>query len=292
MRDYGKVFSRIWESTDFRSLSEDGRTLALYLLTCQHGTIAGVFRVPDGYASEDLQWDVERVAEGFRNLESKGFATRCEVTKWVWLPKFLEWNKPENPNQCKAAAKVAASVPDQCAWRPAFMRVSAGLLGLELPKETNPSETVPEPLLNQYQEQYQEQEQKQEEKKTPRKRSAATPDLPCPDDVDPQTFSDWLALRKAKKSPVTETVLNGARSECALAGMTLDAFLQVWCLRGSAGLQADWLKSHERQTQSRVTFAEQDELARRRRWEEMTGRKWPTDGDVIDMENPQQRISA
>lgn len=41
-----------------------------------------------------------------------------------------------------------------------------------------------------------------------------------------------------------------------------------------------------------TSFAQQDELARRARWEEMTGRKWPTDGDVIDMENPQQRISA
>lgn len=28
--------------------------------------------------------------------------------------------------------------------------------------------------------------------------------------------------------------------------MTLDAFLRVWCARGSQGLQADWLKPNER----------------------------------------------
>lgn len=163
MRDYGKVFSRIWESTDFRSLSEDGRALVLYLLTCQHGTIAGVFRVPDGYACEDLQWTPERVAEGFANLHTKGFATRCEDTKWVWVTKFLEWNPPENPNQRKAAAKVIASVPAQCGWKPDFMRVCGPSLGLEAPQfeatPANPSETVGERLPNQKQEQEQEQKQ-------------------------------------------------------------------------------------------------------------------------------------
>lgn len=150
MRDYGKVFSRIWESADFRALSEDGRTLVLYLLTCQHGTIAGAFRVPDGYACEDLQWGQERVLKGFEELLSKGFANRCGTTKWVWIFKFLEWNAPENPNQRKAAAKVAASVPDACAWKPEFMRACGPLLGIEATQEekpfSNPSETVLEPV--------------------------------------------------------------------------------------------------------------------------------------------------
>ena len=64
-----------------------------------------------------------------------------------------------------------------------------------------------------------------------------------PDDVAEQTWVDWLALRKAKKAPVTATVIKGARSEAAKAGMSLDAFMQVWCQRGSQGLQADWLKT-------------------------------------------------
>ena len=148
MREYGKVFSRIWESTDFRALSEDGRSLVLYLLTSQHGTIAGVFRVPDGYACEDLQWHSERVAKGFANLEEKGFATRCNATKWVWIAKYLEWNPPENPNQRKAAQKMAASIPDECSWKQAFMRVCSESLGLEPAAPKKPfgkgSERVPE----------------------------------------------------------------------------------------------------------------------------------------------------
>jgi hypothetical protein len=149
VREYGKVFSQIWESDDFRSLSEDGRTLVLYLLTCKHATIAGVFRLPDGYACEDLQWSSERVAEGFANVSAKGFATRCDASKWVWVAKFLEWNPPENPNQRKSVAKVAGSVPDQCGWKRDFMRVCGEALGLQPPVDNkplpNPSTTLSQP---------------------------------------------------------------------------------------------------------------------------------------------------
>lgn len=147
MRDYGRVFSAIWASEDFRALTEDGRALVLYLLTCQHGTLAGVFRLPDGYVAEDLQWSSERVAEGFRNVASKGFATRCEATKWVWISKYLEWNPLENPNQRKAAAKLAEKVPAECQWRQDFRRASGPSIGLAPEPLPNPSATVPQPVL-------------------------------------------------------------------------------------------------------------------------------------------------
>lgn len=161
MREYGKVYATFWSSDTTGGMSDDAKLLALYLMTCSHSTIAGVFRLPDGYVSEDLMWGSERVSEGFRELFDKGFANRCETTKWVWIRKHLEWNKPENPNQRKAAAKVASSVPDQCAWKRDFWRDAAEVLTLEPLPEANPCETVPqtlsEPFLNQKQKQEQEQ---------------------------------------------------------------------------------------------------------------------------------------
>lgn len=137
-------------------MSDDAKMLALYLMTCPHSTIAGVFRLPDGYVAEDLGWDSTRVAEGFAELLSKGFANRCGTTKWVWICKHLEWNKPENPNQRKSAQKIAVSVPDECGWKPDFMRVCGHFLDLEVATQSNPCETVPKPLANQEQEQEQE----------------------------------------------------------------------------------------------------------------------------------------
>ena len=67
-----------------------------------------------------------------------------------------------------------------------------------------------------------------------------------PDVVDEQTWADWLALRKAKKAPVTDTVIDNAKREASKAGMTLEDFLRLWCARGSQGLQAEWIKPSER----------------------------------------------
>jgi hypothetical protein len=197
MRDYGKVFSRIWESQDFRRLSEDGQKLVLYLLTCTHGTLAGVFRVPDGYACEDLQWSSERVSKGFQELLANSFATRCERTKWVWVFKYLDWNPLENPNQRKAAVKIAQQVPSDCLWNPGFIGVCGDLIGLQMAEDADRFETLPEPFLNQYQEQYQDQQQEKEQVATP----APTAQAPRPrlqkSTEPPKTSFVWEAYATA-----------------------------------------------------------------------------------------------
>ena len=150
MRDYGKVYSAFWSSPTIRGLSEDARHLALYLLTCPHGSIAGVFRLPDGYVCDDMQWGFERVSQGFSELFAKGFATRCDATKWVWIYKAMQWDGPDNPNQRKAAAKSLHSVPEQCAWKSDCMRVCGPLVGIYSTisdaVNSNRFETLPEPF--------------------------------------------------------------------------------------------------------------------------------------------------
>lgn len=97
-----------------------------------------------------------------------------------------------------------------------------------------------------------------------RKNPPATRVPPCPDGVSAQTWADWLQLRKAKKAPVTQTVVDGAIAEASKAGMTTDEFLAVWCSRGSQGLQADWLKPNERPA-SRPASADEPEWRREQR---------------------------
>lgn len=79
-----------------------------------------------------------------------------------------------------------------------------------------------------------------------KKSAKRPPPVEAPEGMDPGVWRDWLALRKAKKAPVTQTVLDGAVSEAAKAGVTLEEFLRVWCRRGSQGLEAEWLKPNER----------------------------------------------
>jgi len=84
------------------------------------------------------------------------------------------------------------------------------------------------------------------EKETETKREKNATSVACPPDVDQQIWDDWKQLRKAKKAPVTETVVNSARKEAAKANMEFSDFLSIWCARGSQGLQADWIKPDER----------------------------------------------
>lgn len=78
----------------------------------------------------------------------------------------------------------------------------------------------------------------------PRSKASGKPERPI--DVSETVWNDWVAHRKAKKATVTDTVIDGAREEAAKARMTLEAFLRVWCTRGTQGLQADWLTPAER----------------------------------------------
>jgi len=107
----------------------------------------------------------------------------------------------------------------------------------------NPSLTQTKPIRV---DKRREEEKTETQAQAPSRKRDPSPSPSRPDDVEPQTWGDWLVLRRAKKAPVSETVISGARAEAAKAGMPLDAFLRVWCTRGSQGLQADWLSQHER----------------------------------------------
>lgn len=191
LREYGRVHSAFWSSADIQALSDDARLLALYLLTCTHGTIAGAFRLPDGYVSEDMGWAPERVSKGFLELLSKGFSNRCETTKWVWVKRFLHWNAPENPNQWKAVLKVAAQIPEKCAWRADFERDLAGRINPDSPPNPNPSGTVSEPFRNHISSQHTSTApQQQQEPNTPS--ASATPTRRQVSRGTPPEEPEWL----------------------------------------------------------------------------------------------------
>ena len=99
-----------------------------------------------------------------------------------------------------------------------------------------------------------------QEKKPQRKRRVSPPEPERPEDVDSQTWGDWVAHRRRKSANVSATVIDGARKEAQKAGMTLQQFLAAWCLRGSQGFAADWIKPHERgsTTHTPESFRERD----------------------------------
>lgn len=136
MRDYGKIHTGFWASDTMLGLESDARLLAIYLMTSQHTTMLGAFRLPDAYACEDLGWDSQRFQNGLKTLTEAGFVKYDRATKVVWIVKFVKWNRPDNPNQQKSIAKLAQALPDSLAFKDEILE-SAGV-----------SETVSKPLGN------------------------------------------------------------------------------------------------------------------------------------------------
>lgn len=101
-----------------------------------------------------------------------------------------------------------------------------------------------------------------------------------PEGVTESVWLDFLAIRKAKRAPLTPTALDDIQREASKAGMELQQVLQMCCARGWQGFSAEWAASAKTgaTTSQALSFAERDELAKRKRWEEMTGRTWPTSG--------------
>lgn len=113
------------------------------------------------------------------------------------------------------------------------------------------------------------------------KRGAEAPP-PCPPDVSAQVWGDWVQLRRAKKAPVSSTAVEQVRKEADKAAMTLEAFLSVWCARGSQGLQASWLTTEERRHQPRAVEEPAWRTEQRERAAQFAGPFAAKRGAVID----------
>lgn len=61
--------------------------------------------------------------------------------------------------------------------------------------------------------------------------------------VSAELISDWLALRKAKKAPVTKIAMAGIEREASKAGITIADALRLCCERGWQGFNAEWVQS-------------------------------------------------
>lgn len=83
---------------------------------------------------------------------------------------------------------------------------------------------------------------------TPKKQKPKSASLEKPCDVSDQTWHDLLALRKAKKSPLSVSAWNIAKKQIdevqAKTGHALEQILLVWIERGWQGFKAEWYMNH------------------------------------------------
>lgn len=112
--------------------------------------------------------------------------------------------------------------------------------------------------------------------------------FPIPDGIDARKWADWMQVRKAKRAPMTETAWDRHLREAEKAGISPNAAVVACCEYNWQGFDAQWYAERTAlavpayrpapaQRQPAESFAERDARAKRERWEQMTGRKWPTE---------------
>ena len=72
-----------------------------------------------------------------------------------------------------------------------------------------------------------------------------------PDGVSNDVWESFLAIRKAKRAPVTTVALAGIEKEAQRAGFTLEQALATCCTRGWQSFKASWAKDQVTASESR-----------------------------------------
>lgn len=105
-RPYHRVESTIWT----QPWDNEVRLLAFYLLTCEHRSTEGIYRLPLAYATADLGWTARKTQQHLDTLVAAGFAEYDEHASVMLVVKALKRQAP-NPNQAKAAIKKLRVLP-------------------------------------------------------------------------------------------------------------------------------------------------------------------------------------
>jgi hypothetical protein len=115
MASYYPISPLFWSDDKVRGWITDGRQqtvlLALYLLTCEHRNLEGLYRLPKAYISDDLAWEAETVAEHMARLLDAEFIEYDEGPRVVFVRNALKYQQPKSKPQIKGAIGVLERLP-------------------------------------------------------------------------------------------------------------------------------------------------------------------------------------
>jgi hypothetical protein len=79
------------------------------------------------------------------------------------------------------------------------------------------------------------------ETETETKKEKKATSVAMPDGISQSVWEDFKTLRKAKKAPVTQRVIDGMQEQADLAGWTLEKAMEECCIRGWQSFKAEWV---------------------------------------------------
>lgn len=116
MAKYRKIDPRIWNDEKFYTASLSCQHLFLFILTHPSMTPVGAMRVSPAALEAELDWASKGFPEGFPEAFAegcgKGFWKYDSKAKFLLVPNFLKYNRPESPNVVKSWAGCWDDLPE------------------------------------------------------------------------------------------------------------------------------------------------------------------------------------
>jgi hypothetical protein len=98
MRDYSKVSSAFWTGKTGKALrgNHQAQVVALYLMTCPHANMIGVFHCPIIYIAHETGSSIEGATKGLNDLIEGAFCTYDHDSETVWVHEMARFQIGEN----------------------------------------------------------------------------------------------------------------------------------------------------------------------------------------------------
>ncbi len=112
-RSYGIVIRKTWRSTRFRNKSNFYKLLLTYLWSCPAGeNSASIFYLALPTIADDLGTDTETVTRTVQEMVAEGWFEYDAEARVFFLPRQIEFDRPDNPNILKAFIKRSIELPE------------------------------------------------------------------------------------------------------------------------------------------------------------------------------------
>ncbi len=224
MRDYGVVSPKFWIGETGKALrgNAQAQVLALYLMTCPHANMIGVFHCPVLYMAHETGLGMEGASKALQSLIEAGYCTYDEASETVFVHRMAAYQVAESlkagDNRVKGVEREWQNI-GSAALKQAFFAIYS--VAFHLPGETKTTSPLQAPSKSlASQEQEQEQDIAAPSAKSPRGTS-----LP----KDWELPGDW------------RTWAEGARPDVDVLTVA-DSFRDYWVAKpGKDGRKADWL---------------------------------------------------
>ncbi len=112
MSRYHNIHCRIWNDDKFPFTSDDCQLCFFHLLTTPISTQFGLFKTSIPALAAEKRWPEKRYLKAFQEALEKGFVKHNEKHQIIWIPRFLKYNKPNNPNVLISWGKAFNELPE------------------------------------------------------------------------------------------------------------------------------------------------------------------------------------